>query len=229
MMDRAIVTYVGGTIVRAIIFDMDGTLFETNPVALQGFKETFQRLKDEGLYEGDIPADEILLDQLGKTFEDIWAQLLPDSTEEVKHRADELMLEIELDLIRQGVGQLYPNVEQVLRKLQAEGYSLFIASNGREEYISAIVNHFQLEDVFVDLYSAGRFHTSTKVDLVRKLIRSYEVTSGYMVGDRRSDIEAGKENGLTTIGCQFGFADQQELKDADHVITSFSQLISIIS
>lgn len=213
---------------RAIIFDMDGTLFETDLVALQGFKETFQRLKAEGHYNGEIPSDEILLDQLGKTFEDIWAQLLPDAGEEVRNRADELMLEIELGLIRKGVGKLYPAVAEVLRSLQSSGYSLFVASNGREEYISAIVNHFHLEDVFVDLYSAGRFHTASKVDLVQMLKHSYDVTLGYMVGDRRSDIEAGKKNGLTTIGCQFGFADIEELKDADHIITSFSQILSII-
>ena len=45
-----------------------------------------------------------------------------------------------------------------------------------------------------------------------------------MVGDRRSDIEAAKDNGLWTIGCRFGFANDEELREADIVIQRFGEL-----
>lgn len=212
----------------AIIFDMDGTLFETDPVALQGFKRTFERLIEQGYYQGDMPSDEMFLDQLGKTFHEIWDSLIPDSNEHVRELADRWMLEIELELIRSGVGKLYPNVKEVLTELKSLGYSLFVASNGLEAYIAAIVDYYELNDLFTDLYSAGRFQTESKVDLVRLLMDTYHIESGFMVGDRHSDVEAGKENGLTVIGCKFGFADESELSQADIHITSFQELISFI-
>lgn len=213
---------------QAIIFDMDGTLFETDPVALQGFKKTFERLIDKGHYTGEMPSDEVFLDQLGKTFEEIWDSLIPNGDEKMRNQADQWMLEIELELIKKGVGQLYPNVIEVLTSLKDQGYSLFVASNGREEYIDAIINYFQLNDLFDDLYSAGRFKTESKNDLVRLLIQTYHIESGYMIGDRHSDVEAGKTNGLMVIGCKFGFADEKELVDADMHITSFQELIPMI-
>lgn len=210
---------------QAIIFDMDGTLFETDPVALKGFKKTFERLMEKGLYKGEMPSDDVFLNQLGKTFEEIWDSLIPDGDENIRNLADEWMLEIELELINEGVGQLYPDVIKVLTTLKEQGYSLFVASNGREEYIDAIVNHFQMKDLFVDLYSAGRFNTESKNDLVKLLLHKYDIVSGYMIGDRHSDVEAGKTNGLTVIGCKFGFADEKELEDADVHISSFQELI----
>ncbi len=138
------------------------------------------------------------------------------------------MLEIELDLIRNGIGQLYPDVKEVLTKLKEHGHSLFVASNGLEEYIAAIVDFFELNNLFVDLYSAGRFNTESKNDLVRLLMQMYQVETGFMVGDRHSDVEAGKVNGLKVIGCQFGFSDGKELIDADARISTFQELIPLI-
>ncbi len=73
---------------QAIIFDMDGTLFATEPVALQGFKKTFERLIEKGYYQGEMPSDGVLLDQLGKTFQEIWDNLIPDSDEQIRKQAD---------------------------------------------------------------------------------------------------------------------------------------------
>jgi adenosylhomocysteine nucleosidase len=44
-----------------------------------------------------------------------------------------------------------------------------------------------------------------------------------MIGDRFSDIEAGKQNGLTTIGCHFGFGHQSEIAEADYHIHEFTE------
>lgn len=207
---------------------MDGTLFETDPVALQGFKKTFERLMENGYYDGEMPSDEVFLNQLGKTFEEIWDSLIPNGDEAIRNMADEWMLEIELELIKEGVGQLYPDVIEILTSLKEQDYPLFIASNGREEYIDAIVDHFEIRNLFIDLYSAGRFKTESKNDLVRLLKEKYQVESGFMVGDRHSDVEAGKTNGLVVIGCKFGFADPKELENADLRITTFQELIPMM-
>jgi phosphoglycolate phosphatase len=209
---------------HAIIFDMDGTLFETEPVALKAYYKTFDKLRSEGLYNGPTPTDEMLLNQLGKTLQEIWETLLPGCDKEVHKKADEWMFIFEKELIESGEGNLYPGVKEVFTILKKRGYSLFVASNGREDYIQAIVDYFQLNDLFVDLYSAGRFQTKSKIDLVRRLINTFNIKEGTMVGDRHSDVEAGKTNGLKVIGCMYGFANDKELQGADRIITSFYEL-----
>ncbi|MNP82256.1 bifunctional 5'-methylthioadenosine/S-adenosylhomocysteine nucleosidase/phosphatase [compost metagenome] len=49
-----------------------------------------------------------------------------------------------------------------------------------------------------------------------------------MVGDRSSDVEAGKQNGQSVIGCAYaGFGAETELVGADVLISSFDELIQL--
>ena len=208
----------------AVLFDMDGTLLQTEKLSTPAFQRTFEQLREQGLWDGPTPDERELVNVLGLTIEQVWAKLLPGISEDTKKTADRLLLENELALLRQNVTDLYPGVREVLAKLHARGVALFVASNGQERYIEAICEHYGLTPLFTDLYSAGRFHTRSKRDLVAKLLRDYDVKQAVMVGDRHSDVEAGKANGLFTVGCDFGFAKPGELGGADVIITEFSQL-----
>lgn len=210
----------------AMLFDMDGTLLQTEKLSTPAFQRTFQQLREKGLWDGQTPNEQELTNVLGMTIEQVWNKLLPDVSEEVKRAADGFLLENEIKLIGERVTDLYPGVYETLRELRDRGVSLFVASNGQEAYIDAICTEYGLKPLMTDLYSAGRFRTRTKTDLVAKLLSDYQVKQAIMVGDRRSDVEAGKANGLFTIGCDFGFANQGELEGADVVITSFSQVLA---
>ncbi|MEB8704713.1 nucleosidase, partial [Bacillus cereus] len=48
------------------------------------------------------------------------------------------------------------------------------------------------------------------------------------VGDRLSDINAAKDNGLLAIGCNFDFAQEDELAQADIVIDDLIDLKRIL-
>lgn len=213
---------------KAVLFDMDGTMLKTENIAIPAFQMTFAELRKRGLYSGETPSEEKFLKQLGNTLEAIWETILPNTDWETRLLADRIMLESELEIIRSGGLTFFPGVEDTLRLLKKKGYDLFVASNGLENYISAIVEHSGFGELFTDLYSAGRFQTKTKVDLVAKLLRDYPVTTGCMVGDRKSDVEAGIKNNLPTIGCLFGYGGQKELEGATYIIESFSELPAII-
>jgi phosphoglycolate phosphatase len=212
------------TIPYAVLFDMDGTLLQTEKLAIPAFQKTFADLRERGLWDGQTPGEDKLTNVLGMTISQLWETLLPDASEETRAIADRFMLENEILLLKQDVTDLYPGVREQLHELHKKGVSLFVASNGLEEYIDAVCEHFSLKPLFTDLYSAGRFHTKAKSDLVAKLLKDYRIENGVMVGDRHSDVEAGKTNGLFTIGCDFGFARPGELDQADIVIRQFDEL-----
>jgi phosphoglycolate phosphatase len=212
------------TISHAVLFDMDGTLLQTEKLSTPAFQRTFEDLRKQNLWDGRIPDERELTNVLGMTIEMLWEKLLPGASHEVKQKANNLLLENELKLLKEGVTQLYPGVKVVLEELHRRGIALFVASNGLEKYIDAICEHFDIKRLFTDLYSAGRFQTKSKNDLVAKLLCDYQIDTAVMVGDRRSDVEAGKTNGLFTIACDFGFANPGELDGADVIIRQFSQL-----
>lgn len=206
---------------------MDGTLFDAWPLARLAFLETFERLRREGWIDQAPPEDEVFRRQLGKTYADMWGALLPNRPLAFYALADAWMFEAEMRLLQKGVGALYPGVEKTLEALTLKGYRLFVASNGREAYIEAIVERFGLRRYFADLYSAGRFGTSTKAELVHRLRTTHAFDRGIMVGDRRSDVEAGRENGLYVVGCTYGYGLPGELAEADALIDAFSDLLHL--
>ena len=212
----------------AILLDMDGTLLQTEKLSTPAFQRTFQQLREQGMWERPTPDEKELVNVLGMTVEQVWEKLLPDTNEETKRAADLYLLENEIQLIKERITNLYPGVKETLQQLHDDGYALFIASNGQEEYIEAICEEYGLKPLFTDLYSAGRFRTSTKNDLVAKLLSDYKIKQAVMVGDRHSDIEAGLTNGLFTIGCDFGFAKQGELDGANQVIRDFKELLTYL-
>lgn len=209
----------------AILFDMDGTLLQTEKLSTPAFQRTFDQLREKGLWDGKTPDESEITNILGMTIDQVWNKLLPEASEEAIEAADIFLLENEIQLIRERVTDLYPGVWDTLQDLHARGAALFIASNGQEAYIEALCEEYNLKPFLTDLYSAGRFRTRTKNDLVAKLLKDYQVEKAVMVGDRHSDVEAGTTNGLFTIGCDFGFAKPGELDGADVIITNFPQLL----
>ncbi|MBE3595317.1 MAG: HAD hydrolase-like protein [Candidatus Carbobacillus altaicus] len=212
---------------KAALFDMDGTLFDAWPLALKAYEMTYDRLRKEGYEPPPLPPEDILKAQLGKTYDAMWGTLIPGRSLSFYELADRWMFEYEEALLKRGYGALFPDVIPVLETLVSRGFYLFVASNGRESYIQMIVERFGLKHYFKDLYSAGRFGTRSKVDLVRRLITTYPAPLQVMIGDRRSDVEAGVANDLYVVGCLYGYGSPEELKEADTLITSLPELLDL--
>ncbi len=213
---------------EAIIFDMDGTLFQTESLLLPAYHKMFDILREEGLYSGPTPPEERILGSLGMLLSQIWKNVMPEADEAVHQRADQLLLQLEIEGLEAGETQLYPLVVETLSALKERGVRLFVASNGLQDYIHSIVVVHEMKELFEGLYSAGGQGTATKVDLLRILLEEQGISNAWMVGDRSSDVEAGKGNGQIVIGCSYaGFGKQDELKGSDVIITSFDELTGL--
>jgi phosphoglycolate phosphatase-like HAD superfamily hydrolase len=190
---------------------------------------TFGQLKKEGLYIGETPPEERILGALGMLLELIWQRVMPEASLETRLRADELLLQYQIEGLSRGTGELYEGVEQTLRALHAKGIRLFVASNGLEDYVKGVTQAMGISSLFEGQYSAGEYQTRSKVDLVKLLLAEHGIQSAWMVGDRSSDVEAGLSNGLTVVGCDYaGFRDKGELSGSHMRIEAFSELLSFL-
>nr|WP_246067111.1 HAD family hydrolase [Paenibacillus koleovorans] len=209
-----------------MLFDLDGTLFQTETLLLPAYDAAFDEMRAEGSYTGDTPPAERILGSLGMLLEHIWARVLPEASSEVRQRADELLLKHQTLLLEQGLGTLYPGVRETLEELHRRGVKLFVASNGLEMYVREVIGKLGLGPLFTDLYSAGEYATRSKVDLVRLLLDKHGVAAAWMVGDRSSDVEAGVKNGLPVVGCKYAeFGKPGELDGSTMIITSFPEIL----
>jgi phosphoglycolate phosphatase len=213
---------------QALVFDMDGTLFKTETLLIPVYHGVFAQLRKEGLFRGETPPEQLMLGSLGMLLEDIWKVVMPNEPVAVHRRADELLLELELRGLKEEATELYPDVPETLRTLHERGVKLFVASNGLEHYVKGVAATHGIASLFDGLYSAGEYGTLSKVDLLRRLMDDYQLEEVWMVGDRSSDVEAGKKNGQTVIGCRYaGFGGENELQGSDVLITDFRQLLEL--
>lgn len=212
---------------QSIIFDMDGTLFQTDKILEVSLEDTFNHLRLLNKWDAVTPIDKYR-EIMGVPLPKVWETLLPNHSKEVREQIDAYFLERLIENISSGKGALYPNVYEVFSYLKEEGYSIYIASNGLTEYLKAIVGHYNLDDWVTETFSIEQIESLNKSDLVRHMIKKYDITSGAVVGDRLSDIKAAKDNGLVSIGCRFDFAQESELAQADLVIENLIELTAIL-
>lgn len=213
--------------IQSFIFDMDGTLFQTDKILESSLEDTFNHLKSLNKWDKETPIDKYR-EIMGAPLPKVWETLLPNHSIEVREQTDAYFLERLIENIKSGKGDLYPNVKEVFNFLKENNCSIYIASNGLTEYLAAIVKFYDLDNWVTETCSIQQIESLNKSDLVKTIIDKYGITHGAVVGDRISDINAAKDNGLVAIGCNFDFAQEDELAKADVVIEDLNELKSIL-
>ena len=209
--------------IQSLIFDMDGTLFQTNKILELALDDTFEHLHSMGKWNSATPIEKYR-EIMGVPLPQVWETLMPDHSIEERELTDEYFLERLLENIRGGNGALYPNVKEVFTYVKEKNCSIYIASNGLIDYLEAIVSYYQLGRWVTETFSIEQIQSLHKSHLVGNIVKKYGITNGAVVGDRLSDINAAKENGLLAIGCNFDFAHEDELAQADVIIDDLMEL-----
>jgi phosphoglycolate phosphatase-like HAD superfamily hydrolase len=216
------------TMLQSIIFDMDGTLFQTNKILELSLGDAFNHLRTINKWDLVTPID-TYRQIMGVPLPKVWQTLLPDHSNELREQTNAYFHERLIENIRNGKGALYPNVKEVFSYLTENGCSIYIASNGLTEYLQAIVDYYHLDNWITETFSIQQIESLNKADLVRSILKKYDITNAAVIGDRLSDINAAKDNGLISIGCNFDFAQEDELSQADIVIDDLIELKTILS
>jgi len=212
---------------QSLIFDMDGTLFQTDKILELSLDDTFSHLRSLNKWAAETPINKYR-EIMGVPLPKVWEVLLPNHSNEEREQTDAYFLKSLVENINSGKGALYPNVKELFSYLKANNCSIYIASNGLTEYLKAIVSYYNLDNWVTETFSIQQIQTLDKGDLVKAILTQYNIKKAAIVGDRLSDINAAKDNGLIAIGCNFDFAQEDELAQADLVIEDLFELTTIL-
>ena len=204
-----------------LIFDLDGTLNRTEATFVPTMRAAYA---NHGIpYVGD----NAILGMVGETFPTFLEWL---ATQGFPADADALAEEIsayEHEAIAKH-GELYPQVEETLRDLKAQGFLLAICTNGDMEYTSAVLGRFSLLDVFDAFQTHGDAGLS-KTEMIAQLLERFSPDHSFMIGDRYHDFVAGKANGCTVVATTYGFAAAGETDEVDVSLERFADLPDIVA
>ncbi|MBY8984795.1 MAG: HAD family hydrolase [Candidatus Lokiarchaeota archaeon] len=226
---------------RGIIFDFDGTLLD--------IREILEKSIEEVLEDQNINVDmEITIQEIGALLETIQGFPLPkillESYEIFKHITSlsnlsyfkQLRIAVKIFskyLNYSKDAPLLPGVKELLKKI-SKSFDLFIVSHNKTE---TIMEHLENEDIakfFKGVYGSDKIPVQKPDPLaLQPPLETYERRKRdefLMIGDMPSDIIAGRDAGLWTIGVASGVSKKEILLEyqPDLLIESLEDLLNIM-
>ncbi len=187
-------------IIKNIIFDVDGTLWDTTEVVAKAWNRAISEVGGTAA----ILTSSILKKEFGKTMDVIANNLFSDASEENRR----LMLEKcckygHDDLEKNTDNLLYPEVKETLRKL-SEKCRLFIVSNCQCGYIELFMKKAEVEKYITDFECFGNTG-KCKGESIKLLIERNNLEDAVYVGDTEGDYEATVLAGIPFVFAKYGF------------------------
>jgi phosphoglycolate phosphatase len=202
----------------SIIFDLDGTLWDSTDVVLVAWNEVVKKYKQ---IENPISKKD-LESIMGLQVKEIGRKLFPNVGEDVQQRILKECCERECGYIEKQGGMLYDHLEEVLHIL-SQKYKLFIVSNCQCGYIEAFFKFHKLEKYFIDFENPGRTGLS-KGENIKLIMNRNNLKDPVYVGDTEGDLRAARYAGVPFVYARYGFG---EVPQFDGVIDYFDDLLKL--
>ena len=121
---------------QGILFDLDGTLWDSAQAVVDSWNEIIETLSDFH----KLITNEDMCQLMGKTMDDIAYTYFNTVSKERALEILQICMDHENAYIEQHGGVLFPGLEEVLKEL-SEKYDLFIVSNCQLGYIEAFLSY----------------------------------------------------------------------------------------
>ncbi len=209
--------------VNTLFFDYDGTLHNSMKVYAPAFRKAYDYLVKEGLAEERVWNDKEIAYWLGFNPQDMWRNFMPQLDESAREWCSGIISGEMKKMIEEGKPVLYEGTVETLTYLKSKGYKLVIISNCKNYYKKCHSELFHLDEYFEEFACSEEYDFIPKSDIL-KIIKSKYPEEMAIIGDRRQDMDAGKINGIYTIGCTYGYSLEGELEAADILIHHIQEL-----
>lgn len=179
----------------ALIFDMDGTLWDAVDTYAEIWNMAFER---ENIERRITRAD--LLALIGTPIDDIMRHFVP--AERVEHLLKTIAELVITELPRLG-GKLYEGVQEGVAEL-SKHYKLFMLSNCDELELPIFVRYAGIESYITDTIAYGNTRLR-KAENMRLLAEKYHLQHPVYVGDTDGDCREAHRAGVPFVWMSYGF------------------------
>ncbi|MEY8444317.1 HAD-IA family hydrolase [Lactococcus ileimucosae] len=189
---------------KVIIFDLDGTLFDTSKGIFNSIRFAIEKMDISNLAEERFP--EFVGPPPVKAYQEI-AGLSEDKARQATQ-------------YHRGYGkskgiyeaELYPNMYQLLSDLTEKGFRLGVATLKRQDIAQEVLEHFKISQFFDVVIGMDFEDTLTKTDTINIVLKSLGVnkSQALMIGDTKGDFQGANNAGVDFIAVTYGFGFNQD-------------------
>lgn len=214
------------THIKHLIFDFDGTLFNSTQFYLDCFEKLAQALGE--------PAPNLI--RLQATMN---AGLRPQLELFLAHRlADDYDMILEtfrsLTLAHKAyLEHLYPQVTAVLSQLKSYGYRLHICTNSPQDLCEQHLKSLKIEQYFDHVVGGDRgLERKPQTDMLEYLLQTLQIKANeaVLIGDSLVDYQAATAINMPIISVSWGFTSKSELIIAQptYLINTLHELLDLL-
>ncbi len=211
--------------IKLVIFDLDGTLVDSLAelaAAINHVRSVF------GL---SLYSEREVRKMLGSGGGRLVEKALPEAgpAEMIRAQAEYLSYSA-VNLMRST--RTFSGVPETLAELNSRGVIMAIVSNKHSALSRDLLRRLGIDEYFSAVlgYDSLPFRKPSPEPFL-KILRdlNFNAFEAVVVGDGLNDILAGRNAGIVTIGCSYGYGDvdASELKDADYLISSLPELLGL--
>ncbi|MFH2020968.1 MAG: HAD-IA family hydrolase [archaeon] len=207
---------------KLIMFDYDGVIMDS----LLFLKKVYQRIAD--ILGFELPErDEHFRELLELDWRETYRKL--DILTQDKVNLSEFTYHLFSDKHNHYI-KPYPDISRVI-KLLSKKYQLAVVSNSFRKDITFMLKKYGLFEYFSVIFTCEDGIMKPHPDLLLKCLDHFSVApdDAIFIGDMDGDIVAGKKAGVKTIAVTYGFHLKHRLKDADIIVSTPSELLSLLS
>jgi phosphoglycolate phosphatase len=194
---------------RLVLFDLDGTLIDSEPGITASLGYAFARIGAE------LPPREVLRSWIGPPFRQTFPSVLGD---------DALRIEAAIGHYRtrfEDVGwsehAVYDGIAELVASIAARGDALAIVTTKPQSQAQRIIDHLPFGASFARVYGPDAHHAHcAKAEMIAQALTDFAAhpQRSVMIGDRYFDIEGARANEVAGLGVTWGFGSVDELRAA---------------
>lgn len=188
--------------IHAVLFDLDGTLVDSEPGILASFAWAFEPY-------GVTLTREQQRSLLGPPLKDSFSRFLPPD------QVDAAVSAYRAFYKRDGIHRcaVYPGVKEMLAALQKGGFTLGLATCKLREAAQTLMDELQLGQYFAYIGGAvPERDLESKEQVIRDVLAQpcFDGRKAVMVGDRDNDLRGAVACGLPAIVVEYGYGTPEE-------------------
>ena len=204
--------------VDALIFDMDGTLWDATESYAKVWNETCAHFGISTHFVGND-----LKRFMGMGLDEIMSHLLGENTSVDTQQFLHLLFVKENEMMPSLGGELFPGVKEGLETL-ATRYRLFMLSNCSARGLYNFTAFTETTHLFEGLLSQGE-RSASKSENLRHMIEKYCLKSPIYVGDTQDDANQAHQAGVPFYYAAYGFG---RCNDAQWQSPSFTHMVNTL-
>lgn len=205
---------------KAVLFDLDGTLINTNELIIDSFKHTFKVLKNIEPDRDEVISwfGEPLFRTMGKFFDDVDEAISVYREYNLKYHDERI--------------SLYNNTKEMLIALKDRGYKLGIVTSKNKCTAIKGLKFLGIYEYFDEMITSDDVdnHKPHKEPVLKacNLLGVFPEES-IMVGDSMYDIVSGRSAGSKTCGVLFSLMKDKLLDEkADYYVSDLIEIVDIV-